>query len=259
MWTRHWGLARDPFLDEPSTFVPTPAHREAVDRLLYTIEAGQPLAILAADEGLGKTAVLRRALEEARRADRRVALATAALDAAAVWDDLADRLAGRTGPSGGDDRASAWRRLEREAKVCKLQGRRVVLAVDGIEELDEASRRDLARLARIEGATAILVGRDDDPDDGATASPWTLSIRLAPLTFSEARDYLAAKLAAAGGPEGVFTHRAAVRLHAAARGVPRGLDRLASLALAAAAARGLEAVASEVVDGVAAECRAPAD
>ncbi|WP_165244280.1 type II secretory pathway protein ExeA [Paludisphaera soli] len=260
MWTRHWGLSRDPFLDEPSSFVPLAGHREAVDRLLYTIEAGQPLAVLAAGEGLGKSAVLAQTLAEASRADRRIARAEAAIDASSLWRDLADRIDGRPPGPAGDDRASSWRRLERAARVCTLQGRRVVLAVDGCEALDPASRRDLERLARIAGATAILVRRDDpDDEDPDSPGPWTLAIRLAPLTFSEAQSYLTGKLAAAGCADALFTRRAAVRLHAASRGVPRGLDRLASLALAAAASRGLEAVSSEVVEGVAGECRVPTE
>jgi type II secretory pathway predicted ATPase ExeA len=258
MWTRHWGLSRDPFLDEPSPFVPLAGHREAVDRLLYTIEAGQPLAVLTAAEGLGKSAVLAQALAEARRADRRIARADAAIDAPSLWRELADRLDGRPSSPVNDDRAASWLRLERAARVCALQGRRVVLAVDGCEAFDSASRSDLERLARIAGATAILAWRDD-PDDEAPAKPgpWTLAIGLAPLTFSEAQEFLTGKLAAAGCGDALFTRRAAVRLHAASRGVPRGLARLASTAMAAAAARGLEAVSSEVVEGVSGECRVP--
>ncbi|MDG3006287.1 AAA family ATPase [Paludisphaera mucosa] len=255
MW-RHWGLNRDPFLDPPARFVPLAEHREAVDRLLYTIEAGQPLAVLTAAAGVGKSTILRQALAEARRADRRIALVEDPIDGPALLRALADRLAGPSSGPLGDDRATAWRGLERAAKVCTLQGRRVVLAVDGCEGLDAASRPDLERLARIEGATTILVRRDEEIEDDAPA-PWTLTLRLSPLTRTEAQTYLSDKLAAAGCPDRIFTDRAVVRLHAASLGVPKGLGRLASLAMAAAASRGLEAVSSEVVDGVVPECRVP--
>ena len=88
------------------------------------------------------------------------------------------------------------------------------------------------------------------PDPG----PWGLAIRLQPLTRSEAERFLTAKLAAAGRDEPAFTPRAITRLHALSAGVPRGLDRLASLALMAGAVRRLEMIPAEVVEGVAREC-----
>ena len=45
-----------------------------------------------------------------------------------------------------------------------------------------------------------------------------------------------------------------MRLHARSAGVPRGLDRLASLALLAGAVQRLEILSPEVVEGVAREC-----
>ncbi|WP_165063683.1 ExeA family protein [Paludisphaera rhizosphaerae] len=248
MW-RHWGLDRDPFLG-PSRFVPLAEHREAVERLRYTVEAGQPLAWLTGGEGLGKSIVLRQALAEIRRADRRIVLVENPVDAPSLWRMLADQIEGKIGPA--TERAETWIRLERAAKVCTIQGRRLVLAIDGGEGLD---RGDLQRLARLEGATILLAQRDPD----VSAAPWTLAIRLRPLTRSDAENYLTARLAAVGCREPIFTPRAVVRLHAAARGVPRGMNQLASMALIAAAMRGMEAVSSEVVDGVALECRAAGD
>lgn len=249
MW-RHWGLDRDPFLGA-SRFVPLAEHREAVERLRYTVEAGQPVAWLMAGEGLGKSTVLRQALAEIRRADRRIVLAENPVDAPSLWGMLADQLEGRTGPA--MDRAEAWRRLERAAKVCTIQGRRLVLAIDGGEGLE---RGDLQRLARIEGATLLTALRSADE---SAPPPWTLAIRLRPLTRSDADAYLTARLTAVGCLEPIFTPRAVVRLHAAARGEPRGINQLASMALIAAAVRGMEAVSSEVIEGVALECRGAGD
>ena len=49
------------------------------------------------------------------------------------------------------------------------------------------------------------------------------------------------------------------RLHVHSGGNPGGLDRLASLSLMAGAYRGLEAISSDVVEGVLGECQQPAD
>jgi type II secretory pathway predicted ATPase ExeA len=87
--------------------------------------------------------------------------------------------------------------------------------------------------------------------------PWQLAIRIPALTRSETARYLDEKLAAAGRPETVFTPRALSRLYDISGGIPRGIDRLGSLALMAGAARGLEMITPEVVTGVAAECSTP--
>lgn len=255
---RHWDLRRDPFLDGEA-YVPLPGHEEAVARLIHAIETPQGPTLLTAGAGLGKTNALRRAIAESRSARRRVALASHPLDGLALWNDLAERLGAP--PEPGRDRAAAWRALERAARVRALQGQRVVFAIDGAENLlDESAWPDVERLALIDGGDnappALLLTARGDAAFGSTV-PWSLSISLSPLTRSETALYLAAKLKDAGGSEHLFTPRAIVRLHAAARGVPRGLDRLASLSLTAAASRGLEVVSSEVVDRAVQECRAP--
>lgn len=256
MAMHHWDLRRDPF-SEGEVHVPLPGHEEAVARLIHAIETPQGPTFLIAGAGLGKTCVLRRAIAESRSARRRVAWASHPLDGLALWNDLADRLGAP--PEPGRDRAAAWRALERAARVRALQGQRVVFAIDGAENLlDESVWPDVERLTLIDGGddappALLLTARGDDAF--GSPLPWSLSIRLAPLTRSETALYLAAKLKDAGGSEHLFTPRAIVRLHAAARGAPRGLDRLASLSLTAAASRGLEVVSSEVVDRAVQECR----
>ncbi|APW63047.1 AAA family ATPase [Paludisphaera borealis] len=257
MWKRHWGLNREPFHDGGSPFVALPSHLEAVSRLAYTIESGQRLGVLRAEAGLGKSTVLVQAVAESRRAGRRIALAFHPFDAVGLWNELAGRLGAPAVASQGD-RAASWRRLERAVQVCSLEGRRVVLAVDGAEALwDESNRPDLLRLAQLDGGSATVILAVRERDEPEPALPWALTIGLDRLTRSEVERYLAAKLAAAGCGDPLFTPPAIVRLHALSSGVPRGLDRLASLALMAAASRGLEAVSSEVVDGAARECQVP--
>jgi type II secretory pathway predicted ATPase ExeA len=138
-------------------------------------------------------------------------------------------------------------------RLAGCQGLAVVLAIDDAHVLDD--RRDLERLTTLDGArvTVLRVGRPTDPDD---AVRWELALRLPPLSRGEAEQYLRAKLEAAGRSGTTFTSRAVARLHALSGGVPRGLERLAGLALAAGAVRGLEIIPPEVVDDVAPECAA---
>ena len=175
-----------------------------------------------------------------------------------MFATLAGGLGVRVAPDA--TRGTAWRALAEAARLCRWQGIRVVLAVDDVQVLGLGpDAADLGRLDHLDPdpaarLTVLRVGRPDesapDPDD------WDLSIRLEPLTRSESAEYLRAKLEAAGRPDPTFTSRAMTRLHALAGGVPRGLDRIAGLALMNGALRGLEVVPPEIVEEVARECPA---
>jgi type II secretory pathway predicted ATPase ExeA len=251
VWLDHWKIARDPFLDPKSPFVPTPTHAEAVARLVHAIETGQRLAVLRAVEGLGKSRVLAQAIEESRDPTRRVGRVVSPPDGAAMLTGLSAALGARSPDS--RTRGSAWRTLADSVRLCRCQRLQVVLAVDGCEGLSApADRLDLERLVDLDPHpnARVTVLRTTRTVADADATPdWGLAIRLVALTRGESHAYLAAKLAAAGREEPTFTPRAVNRLHLLSGGSPRGLDRLASLALMAAALRGLEIVPPEVVEG----------
>jgi MSHA biogenesis protein MshM len=257
MWEHHWGMNRDPFREGDPTFVATPVHAEAVARLVHAIETGQRSAALNGAGGTGKSTVLNRALAETWSPLRKVARVTSPTDGLALHVELAERL-GRRVPAGAE-RALAWRRLAEGVRLCHWQGQSVVFAVDDSHQLltDPAARLDMARLVDIAPrsearVTLLRVGREGS-GVGDPAS-WELSIRLLPLTRGAAGRYLADKLASAGRDGLTFTPGAITRLHALSGGVPRGLDRLASLSLMAGAMKRLEVIPPEVVEGVTREC-----
>lgn len=257
MWTRHWKLAREPFSAQDVAFVATPSHAEAEARLVHTIEAAERTAALLAAPGLGKTLVLARALNQVSGPSRRVARVAGPVDGPTLLAELAEGLHVRL-PAGAS-RPLAWKRLADAVRLARPQGLHVVLAIDDCHHLtDPADRLDLERLVHLDPhpkarLTVVRVGRGPAEED-SDACAWGLVIRLQPLTRSEAETFLTAKLAAAGRHEPLFTSRAIIRLHALSAGVPRGLDRLASLALIAGAVRRLEMIPAEVVEGVAREC-----
>ena len=144
--------------------------------------------------------------------------------------------------------------------LSRVQKQHVVLVVDDAQMLEaRADVRDLERLARIdphpETRLSLIVAVSEAGEMMASgSSDWLLAIRLLPLTRSETLQYVGEKLAEAGRRDPVFSPRALTRLHDLTGGVPRGLDRLASLALMAGAARGLERIGPDVLEGVAREC-----
>jgi general secretion pathway protein A len=257
MWQRHWGLASDPFAELKSPYVPLPSHEEALARLVHAIETAQRQVFFSAEAGLGKTTVVRRAISETRSPRRRMVLMRLPVDRSLLVTQVAERLGQ---PVGRDlSRTGSWRALERAVRVAALEGFQIVVALDGAEDpfLDDAQHelRALAHLGFPEDVqlTVIVVVRMlRDPQEVVTPS-WNFAIGLERLTRSQAEDYLTAKLAAAGCPEHLFTPHAITRLHGLSRGVPRGLERLATLTLQAGALHGHEVITPDVVDRVAEE------
>ena len=261
MWTRHWRLSGDPFLGPGSAYVPTSGHEEAIARLVATVESGQRLAVLRAGEGFGKSVALSRLLAETRSPQRRFARVSAPMDGTDLLAGLASGLGGRVSPR--DGRSAAWRALADAVRLCRWQKLHAVLVVDDAQFLDdEADRRDLERLTHLDPhpATRLTVVQSfREPEVERDSPAWHLAIRIPALTRSETDRYVAEKLAAAGRDEPSFTPRALGRLHEVSGGVPRGIDRLGSLALMAGAARRLEIVTPDVIDGVVPECAPPWD
>jgi type II secretory pathway predicted ATPase ExeA len=193
-------------------------------------------------------------MEATRNPLRRFARISGPIDGADLFGRLAVELGARGAPS--DSRAVAWRALAEAARLCRWQGLHLLLVVDDCQGLTTSSDlMDLQRLDELDPdpSTRLTVLRLSRPSELAD-SDWSLSVRLDPLTRSETATYVTTKLEAAGRSDPTFTPRAIARLQAASAGIPRGIDRLASLALIASACRGLEMVSPDVIDEAAAEC-----
>jgi type II secretory pathway predicted ATPase ExeA len=213
--------------------------------------------VFAAEAGLGKTTVLRKALSEVVSPRRRFASVSCPPDFTLLLTLLAERLGQRV--SREPSRFEAWRALERAVRLAALHGFQVVLAIDDCSErVSTAARDDVDLLIQL-GSTpdcdlTILQLKQTDPSGCSVAvGSCDLAIGLQPLTRSQSETYLAAKLERAGSVERIFTPRAVTRLHVLSMGVPRRIEQLAILCLMAGAVRGLEVIHPDLVDGVARE------
>ena len=252
MWLRHWDLRRDPFRTGSGPFVPLPGHEEAVARIVHHARAVEPRIVLQGMPGIGKSSALTEAFRRLRHPMRRLALIRRPADGSTLLEGLGAAL-------GIMNRPITFSQLLDAARLLKARGVAAVIAVDGLELLDEpADRRVLDRIeavGRQSGAAwTLVVAGHDGPGLDADA---TLAIRFDRLTRGEAEVYLIEKLRAAGRIDSTFNDRALLRLHAIAGGVPGAIDRLAGLALRAAAVEGREMVPAMVVEGVAAESEGP--
>jgi hypothetical protein len=194
-----------------------------------------------------------------RNSRRRIVAVSGVFDAVTLVNRIADGLGAP--PDYALDRGHAWRSLERAYRIRSLEGFHVVVAIDdcrGLDGFTESIARALVGLAGLaprerRGITVIEI-RGLEPDESPMAEDrWEFCGELKPLTRSESQEYLYQKLAAAGTRDQVFAPRAITRLQSISAGVPRVLERLATLSLMATAVHGLPVVPPEAVDDVAGE------
>lgn len=243
------GLAFNPFRDrgESGVFVATPTHRRALEGLRGAIVRGERRVWLTGEAGVGKSCVVEQMAEELRGSDVRVVRGAWCGDAGELYSNLALQLAG---PAGTANLAA----LRQAVRICRLEGLGVVIVVDADElTVDWPVVGILARLdpdPRARLSVVAVERRGGLVADGNEAE-WECVVRVEPLTRMEAAAYLEDKAAALNGTTIGFTAEAATLIHALARGIPRGLDRLADRALAEAIRRGASPIDERLVEYVA--------
>lgn len=245
----HWGLSDDPFPQRFAPFVATPVHAEAVARILHAVGSGDRRISLRAAEGLGKTAVLDRVAEELRGPGLRLVRVQGTHDlAVAVLAGLGARGVTR------QPRESDWTRL---SGCCEsFASRESRRSSWSMTPTDSAGTWPDSRIWTSTGTRISIIDAAESGREDAI-EPWSLAIGLSPLTRAESGEYLKAKLALVGRRDVIFTDRAVTAIHSLTAGEPKGLDRLASLAMIAGAANRLEIVTPEVVHGVFRNCVSP--
>ena len=248
MWYRHWGLSRPPFDEASSPYVSLPSHDEATYRLVDSIEQGHRQVILQAEAGMGKTTVLRRAIAETRSPRRRIVMVQHQTNGITDLTNIVQHLGHSISRDAGGE--SIRRELVRSLRVTLLEGYHLILAIDersaergsgDLPDLDLLTRREFGSEGRL---TFIRVRQDVIKSSNPAEVGWLRPVRLLRLTRSESDDFLGAKLTAAGSPVPIFTPRAVTRLHALSGGVPRVLERLATLSLIGGASRGFRSRSS---------------
>jgi type II secretory pathway predicted ATPase ExeA len=263
VYERYWGLREKPFrkTPDPRYLFLNDTYEEALERLLFAVEE-MDLALLTGEVGAGKT-LLTRALAD-RLGDRyevgmilnprlspRQFLRTAAAELGVAQprfhsSDILDQLHERL--------------LELDG-----QGRAALLVVDeahlipGKPTFEEIRLLTNFQLDDRNLVAIVLVGQPELRERlrhrtyRALTQRIGVSFDLAPLGPDDTLAYVRHRLAVAGAGQPIFTDAALLRMHAAAGGIPRVLNQLATQALLEGMARGAQEVDARVIDAVAAE------
>lgn len=261
MYLSHWKLAESPFATRVNVhqFFPSTTHQEALARLEFLVRHQRPLGLVLGAGGMGKSLLLHKLAHRLSRQGCRVALAALV---GLGSDELLWTLSSQLGCGERIDLGAGrlWARLaDRLAENRRIHRSTVFL----LDDLDAANPEVQALLIRLlhadpspEGRHSLVLACDEARLDHVTQRLLELvdlRVDLEPWNEAETARYLQAVLSDAGCPEGVFDAPAMAEIHALSGGIPRQINRLADLALVAAAGQKADHVDSGTVAAVAGE------
>jgi type II secretory pathway predicted ATPase ExeA len=240
---QHFGLAEDPFRNEPRLdhYFETHANRDAMRRLERGLRQAKGLLVLAGEIGSGKTMVVRRLLEtleeEVFEASMLVIMPGAA-DAGWTLGRFASQLGIET-PA--PEREALLTQIYEKLAIIREDGRHAVLIIDDAHALaSQPTLSEVCGLLKLEYEerrllSLVLAGgpglEQALTSDGTLAHHVDVKVRMEPLDPTGAAAYLAHRIDAAGGNPAILDPGAVATLHALGGGLPGRMNTLADNAL----------------------------
>ena len=263
MYEKFFGLHERPFdlTPNPRFMYFTPRHREALVNLQFGIESRKGVVVLIGEAGMGKTTVIRAAIEQQRNNEvRLVYLNNPLLTRGEFLEFLATALQLSTAAERSKTRlvAELASRLTEE----RQRGATVVLLVDEAQSLSNELLEELRMLTNIEThreklVTLVLVGqpqladRLNDERLGQLKQRIELRCTLSPFDLAETVMYIRNRVRIAGGDAvQMFTRDAIQVIHERSRGIPRSISVICENALVGAFAENQKPVTRALVQEV---------
>jgi len=252
----HFGLERQPFRPavDPDSYFPAPSHEEAIAAVAAGFARRDPVVLIDGGIGLGKSTVAFKWLENLLPDVPRVILPNAHAEkpAALLQAILFDMGKPYLGLTEQELRLSVTGLLLDSVAESTYP---TVLVLDEAQHLSQAALEEVRLLGNLESRRGsviftVLVSQPSLRDALRRPAYELIAQRVAvqaavlPLTGAESADYLRHQLRATGGePEKLFDEEVINILAGACGGIPRVLNRVATLAFELAAS-----VESELVD-----------
>jgi general secretion pathway protein A len=270
MYKAFFNLTRNPFelTPDPSCFVPTKRHEEALAVLYYGVRQHKGFVVVTGEVGTGKTLLLR-CLLGLLKESKDVAYAYLFNGRLTSTEFLQYVLADFGHPASGKNKADLLIDLGRYLVSRGSQKLTTVLIVDEAHHLSEDILEEVRLLSNLETdddklLQIVLVGQpelDKKLDSvGLRQLKQRIAVRtqLGPLDADETKRYIERRLQIAGAdPDSspLFSDEAVARVYHHSRGLPRLINTLCENALITAYARRLPIVTPEVIEDIAKEFR----
>jgi len=241
MYAPYWRLSDTPFTSrvDPRAYVETPAHEEAMARLLYLIEQRRHCGVLLGERGSGKSMLFQTLARHLRRTQTTV-IAEDLLGLGGL--EVAWNIANQLGcPIGVNSPVpSLWRALQDGLEGNCSAGRSTIILLDHVDRSAPDCQGILHRLIHstlpLAGYVTVLLGLRNDhlaPFLPLLREVSELRIELGSLNASETRQYVLGLLDRVGGREQLFDPDVWELLHQFSGGNPREIHRICDLALVA--------------------------
>jgi general secretion pathway protein A len=261
MYADYWGLAEIPFRNtlEARWFYESPAHEEALARLMFLIENDRRCGVVSGPAGTGKSLVL----EVLRGHIARSAAEIASVDLFGrtarelLWDVVAEL---GMFPALDDGPHRLWRKLHDRVLANRYAHTPLVLIFD---HLDRAQAECVGVVERLQHLSAsgctgltLMLGVRGDRSGSLSAALREVSdlrIELAPFDREQTEQYVETLLFKAGATRSLFEPAALERLFIETRGIARQLNRLCELSLLGGMADHAPAIDDSIVAAAAAE------
>lgn len=260
MYKAFYGFAERPFskTPDPRFLYLSPAHREALVRLLYAVEE-RDLVLLTGEIGCGKTTLSRALMDELEQNYLVILFINPRLTPMEFLRGLAMRL-GVKDPA--RFKTDLLEEIGNELFRLYQEGVCPVLIIDEAQLVPHKETFDEIRLLtnfQLDDRnlmSVVLMGQPELRKRLAHRAYEPLRQRigmqydLKPLTREETAVYLDFRLGVAGGEKGLFLPGAVDRIYRFAGGIPRKINHAASLALLEGFGREARRIGPEIVDSV---------
>ncbi|NPV03938.1 MAG: AAA family ATPase [Syntrophaceae bacterium] len=256
-YVQFYGFSRMPFGEDKDreAFFPSETHREALASILYGIRERKGYIVVFGGRGMGKTELVRQAMERLDEGTRAVLIAETHERYYQLLKELTVRLGLRTAES---SKGPLLHELYEFLIRCLEKGENVVLFLDDAHRMKDEIVEELRLMSNLETSRTkliqIVILGEPELDQRLSAKHLRqirqriqILHRLAPFGPDESRRYIEHQLAWAGGSAGVFTPEAIEALCKASGGIPGNLDALCGGALALGAERSENPVSARAV------------
>jgi general secretion pathway protein A len=270
MYEKYFGLAQSPFnlTPDPSRFVPTPTHNEALSALYYGIRWHKGIVVVTGEVGTGKTMLLSCLVHQLKdSADMSYAyLVNSRLT---PTEFLQYTLNEFDLPITGKNKAEMLLDLRRFLKSRGAEGFTTCLIIDEAHQLSEDLLEEIRLLSNFETINdkllqILLVGQpelDEKLDSyGLRQLKQRIAVRahIGSLSLPETAEYIAMRLRSAGletPADKIFPGEVAAVVHRYSGGLPRLVNTICENALIQAYAQKVQTVSVRHIEAVVRDLR----